>query len=86
MESGETVRRRWLSLQTPRQLRRRCNSIWGLSRSRKRPCKTETLSIMESTKAAKTPGGPQIGDPKKTVPLESERITRRTDEGNSEKP
>ena len=28
-------RNRTLSLQTPRQLRRRCNSTWGLSRSHK---------------------------------------------------
>ena len=48
-------------------------------------CKAKTFSITSVIKEAKKAEEPQTGDPKKTGPLESDKTTRLTEDGNSEK-
>ena len=60
---GGVVRIRWFSLQRPRQLRSKCNSIWGSSRSTKWDWNWMILSTHLQRKSSKNASEPTIGEP-----------------------
>jgi len=68
-EENGTHRKKWKTLQTPRQLLRRCNSTWGSSRKTNLSWIVTILSNCVDKNESKNCGGLQIEDLRRSKPL-----------------
>ena len=83
-EPGGTVHSKWLILPVLRQLRRRCNSARGSSKSPRHDCNSKILPTWVATKDLIKSEVPQTGEPRSSTPP-CLSLTRQTSSGNSEK-